>query len=49
MKTIQITKYISDNGIQFDNENDCIKYEETLKNVKYFTIVYYPDSNNESY
>lgn len=49
MKTIQITKYISDNGVQFDNENDCIKYEETLKNVKYFAIVYCPDSNDESY
>lgn len=47
MKEVKITKYVANNGVQFDTKEDCIKYEEIIKNMKYYIISYCPDTNEE--
>lgn len=49
MKKESIIKevFISDDGVQFDTEAECLnhEHENKLKNIKYYRIMYSPDLN----
>ena len=47
MKKESIIKevFISDDGVQFNTEAECLNHENKLKNIKYYRIMYSPDLN----
>lgn len=47
MKKESITKevFISDDGVQFNTEAECLNHENKLKNIKHYRIMYDPDLN----
>lgn len=47
MKKESIVKevFISDDGIQFDTEDECLSHERKIKGIKHYRILYDPDLN----